>query len=36
MTTARRVAAGVAEIASLGLFLGMIWLWAAAFSAPGI
>lgn len=33
MVAMRKVAAGLAELASLGLFLGMIWLWAALFSA---
>mgnify|MGYP003394191700 FL=1 len=32
MVAMRKVAAGLAELASLGLFLGMIWLWAALFS----
>ncbi len=32
MVAVRKVAAGLAELASLGLFLGMIWLWAALFS----
>jgi hypothetical protein len=36
MIVARKVAAGIAEIASLGLFLGMVWVWAALFCAPGI
>jgi hypothetical protein len=36
MTAARKLAAGVAEIASLGVFLGMIWLWAALLSAPHV
>lgn len=36
MIAARKVAAGVAEIASLGMFLGMIWLWAALLSAPHV
>ena len=34
MVVARKFVAGLAELASLGLFLGMIWLWAAAFSVP--
>jgi hypothetical protein len=33
MVAMRKVAAGLAELASLGLFLGMIWLWAALFSS---
>jgi hypothetical protein len=36
MTAARKFAAGLAEIASLGVFLGMIWLWAAIFSGPHV
>ncbi len=36
MTAALRFASGLAEIASLAVFVGMIWLWAAAFSAPGV
>jgi hypothetical protein len=36
MITARRLAAGVGEIVSLGLFLGMIWVWAALFSGPQV
>ncbi len=36
MTVARKFAAGFAEIASLGVFIGMIWLWAAIFSAPHV
>ncbi len=36
MIVARKLAAGLAEILSLGLFLGMIWIWAALFTAPGV
>jgi fructoselysine-6-P-deglycase FrlB-like protein len=36
MTAARKFAAGLAEIASLGVFLGMIWLWAAILSGPHV
>jgi len=36
MTAARKLAAGLAEIASLGVFLGMIWLWAAILSGPHV
>ena len=36
MIVARKLAAGIAEIASLGLFLGMIWVWAALLSGPHI
>ena len=30
-----KLVAGVTEIAALGLFLAMIWTWAAAFSVLG-
>lgn len=36
MIVARKLAAGIAEIASLGIFLGMIWVWAALLSAPNV
>ena len=36
MTVARQLAAGIAEIVSLGVFLGMIWVWAALLSAPNV
>ncbi len=36
MTAARKIAVGLAEVASLGVFLGMIWLWAAIFSFPHV
>ena len=36
MIAARKVAAGFVEIASLGVFLGMIWLWAAILSGPHV
>lgn len=36
MIVARKLAAGLAEIASLGIFLGMVWVWAALLSAPNV
>ena len=36
MIAARKFAAGFAEIASLGVFIGMIWLWAALLSSPHV
>ena len=36
MIAARKMVAGLAELASLGLFLGMIWIWAALLSGPHI
>jgi hypothetical protein len=36
MVAVRKVAAGLAELASLGVFLGMIWLWAALFSSAQV
>ena len=36
MIVARKLAAGIAEIASLGIFLGMIWVWAALLSGPNV
>lgn len=36
MIIARKLAAGLAEAASLGLFLGMIWVWAAVFAGPQV
>jgi len=36
MTAARKFAAGLAEITSLAVFLGMIWLWAALLSGPHV
>lgn len=36
MILARKLAAGLAEIASLGVFLGMVWVWAALLSAPNV
>jgi len=36
MIVARKLAAGIAEIASLALFLGMVWVWAALLSAPNV
>jgi hypothetical protein len=31
-----RVASSVAEVASLAVFIAMIWVWAALASAPGV
>lgn len=36
MALAGRMLAGMAEIMSLGVFVGMVWLWAAVVSAPGV
>ncbi len=36
MLIARRLAGGFAELLSLGLFLGMIWLWAALLGGPQV
>lgn len=36
MIVARKLAAGMAEVVSLGLFLGMIWVWAALLSGPQV
>jgi hypothetical protein len=36
MIVARKLAAGMAEVLSLGLFLGMIWVWAALLSGPQV
>jgi hypothetical protein len=36
MAVARKLAAGLVELASLGLFFGMVWLWAALASAPNV
>ncbi len=36
MIVAKRMAAGMAEIISLGAFIGMVWLWAAVVSVPGV
>ncbi|TCR62707.1 hypothetical protein EV560_110255 [Bosea sp. BK604] len=36
MVLARKLALGLAELASLGTFLGMIWLWAALLSGPNV
>lgn len=36
MIAARKLVVGLAEILSLGLFLGMIWVWAALMSGPGV
>ncbi|KFC68975.1 hypothetical protein FG93_03597 [Bosea sp. LC85] len=36
MVLARKLVVGMVELASLGLFLGMIWLWAALLAAPSV
>lgn len=36
MVLARKLAAGLAELSALGLFFGMIWIWAALLAAPGV
>jgi hypothetical protein len=36
MILVRKLAIGAAELASLGVFLGMIWLWAALLAAPSV
>ena len=36
MSTALKLLQGLAEIGSLALFAGMIWLWAALAAAPGV
>lgn len=36
MLIAGRMLAGLAEIATLSVFIGMVWLWAAVASAPGV
>lgn len=36
MIVTRKLFAGLAEILSLGLFLGMIWIWAALLSGPNV
>jgi hypothetical protein len=36
MVLARKLAAGVAELTALGLFFGMIWIWAAVMAGPGV
>lgn len=36
MFMARKLAAGLVELMSLGLFLGMIWVWAVALSGPQV
>lgn len=36
MVLARKLALGFAELASLGLFFGMIWVWAALLSGPSV
>lgn len=36
MLLARKLMAGAAEFLSLALFIGMIWVWAALASLPGV
>lgn len=36
MIAARKLLTGLAEILSLGLFLGMVWVWAALMAGPGV
>lgn len=36
MVVARKMFAGTAEILSLGVFVGMVWLWGVVMSAPGV
>lgn len=36
MMIARKMVAGTAEIMSLGLFVGMVWLWAAVIAGPSV
>lgn len=36
MMIARKMVAGTAEIMSLGLFVGMVWLWAAVIAGPNV
>jgi hypothetical protein len=36
MIVARKLVAGLTEILSLGLFLGMVWVWAALMSGPQV
>jgi hypothetical protein len=36
MIAARKLVAGLAEILSLGLFLGMVWVWAALMAGPRV
>lgn len=36
MIIARKLVAGLTEILSLGLFLGMVWVWAALMSGPQV
>ena len=36
MILARKLVAGAAEVASLGLFFGMIWVWAALLAGPQV
>lgn len=36
MVLARKLMIGATEIASLGVFVAMIWVWAVLASAPGV
>lgn len=36
MVLARKLALGLAELLSLGIFFGMIWLWAALLAGPNV
>jgi hypothetical protein len=36
MILVRKLAIGAVELASLSLFLGMVWLWAALLAAPSV
>lgn len=36
MIATRKLLAGLAELLSLGLFLGMVWVWAALMAGPRI
>ena len=36
MLIARKMVAGTAELLSLGVFVGMVWLWAAVMAGPGV
>lgn len=36
MVIARKILAGTTELAALGVFVGMVWLWGAVLSSPGV
>lgn len=36
MTIARKLVAGAVEFFALSLFVGMIWVWAALATVPGV